>query len=85
MIQEPPIKEQMLKRIRATGKSEETFKTYWYWCDKFVQFVKAQTGTWKHPRECGLPSIRPYEGPCNDDVSGYLEVLFDSSFLWCIL
>jgi integron integrase len=47
------IREQMLNRIRATGRSEETFKTYWYWCEKFIRFVKDKTGQWKHPKDCG--------------------------------
>jgi integron integrase len=47
------IREQMLNRIRATGRSEETFKTYWYWCEKFIRFVKDKTGQWRHPKDCG--------------------------------
>ncbi len=34
------IKEQMLHRIRATGKSESTFKTYWHWCYQLVTEVE---------------------------------------------
>lgn len=60
MQKELPLKEQMLRRIRATGKSDETFKTYWYWCEKFILFVKAQTGTWKHPRECGRVEVEAW-------------------------
>jgi integron integrase len=51
------IREQMLNRIRATGRSEETFKTYWYWCEKFIRFVKDKTGEWKHPKDCGRDEV----------------------------
>lgn len=34
------IKKQMLHRIRATGRSEETFKTYWLWCERYITFLK---------------------------------------------
>lgn len=54
---ELPIKLQMLHRIRATGRSEETFKTYYYWCEKFFRFVAEQSGSWKHPRECGEADV----------------------------
>jgi hypothetical protein len=36
MNQPIPLKDQMLHRIRATGRSDETFKSYWYWCEKFI-------------------------------------------------
>jgi integron integrase len=57
---ELPIKTQMLNRIRATGRSEETFKTYWFWCEKFFRFVKDQSGSWKHPRECGRLEVEAW-------------------------
>lgn len=57
---ELPIKTQMLNRIRATGRSEETFKTYWFWCEKFFRFVKDQSGSWKHPRECGRAEVEAW-------------------------
>ncbi len=57
---ELPIKTQMLNRIRSTGRSEETFKTYWFWCEKFFRFVKDQSGSWKHPRECGRAEVEAW-------------------------
>jgi len=33
------IKQKMLHRIRATGRSESTFSTYWYWCEKYISFL----------------------------------------------
>lgn len=54
------IKDQMLNRIRATGRSDETFKTYWFWCEKFVRFVKDKTGDWKHPKDCGREDVEAW-------------------------
>jgi integron integrase len=54
------MKTQMLNRIRSKGMSEETFKTYWFWCEKFFRFVKDQTGDWKHPRECGRQEVEAW-------------------------
>ena len=51
------LKEQMLHRIRATGKSESTFKTYWHWCYQYLLFIKAESGVWRHPSECGRPEV----------------------------
>jgi len=60
MANELTLKQQMLNRIRATGKSEATFKTYWHWCDKFIRFVKEQTGQWKHPKDCGRDEVEAW-------------------------
>jgi site-specific recombinase XerD len=30
------IKQKMLHRIRVTGRSESTFSTYWYLCEKYI-------------------------------------------------
>jgi integron integrase len=57
---ELPLKTQMLYRIRATGRSEATFKSYWYWCEKFFRFVREQSGNWKHPRECGRDEVEAW-------------------------
>jgi integron integrase len=54
------MKKQMLERIRATGRSDETFKTYWYWCEKFFRFVKDRSGGWKHPKECGREEVQDW-------------------------
>jgi integron integrase len=54
------LKTQMLNRIQATGRSYETFKSYWYWCDKFLRFVRDMTGAWKHPKECGRDEVESW-------------------------
>lgn len=54
---ELPLKQQLLNRIRATGRSETTFKSYWFWCEKFFRFVRTANGFWKHPRECGRDEV----------------------------
>jgi len=58
------LKEQMLNRIRATGRSEATFSTYWHWCERYMRFVKEKAGAWKHPKDCG-----------RDEVEGWLSHL----------
>jgi len=32
-------REDMRERIRLQGKSSETFKTYWYWCDRYWDYA----------------------------------------------
>jgi integron integrase len=54
------LEQQMLNRIRATGRSEATFKTYWYWCEKFLRFVKDSTGQWTHPKDCGRDEVEKW-------------------------
>lgn len=62
------IRDKMLARIRATNKSDETFKTYWHWCERYFRFVRDQSGQWKHPGECG-----------RDEVELWLSSLANSS------
>jgi len=50
----------MLNRIRATGRSEATFSTYWHWCERYLRFVKEKTGAWKHPKECGRDEVEAW-------------------------
>lgn len=47
------LEAQMRQRIRTQGKSKETFKTYWFWCDKFIRFLKDKNGKWVHPNQVG--------------------------------
>lgn len=54
------LREQMLARIRATKKSDETFKTYWHWCERFFRFVYDQCGEWKHPKDCGRLEVEAW-------------------------
>lgn len=46
-MEKPTLKEQMLHRIRATGLSDETFKTYWYWCEQYIQFLKRNSNDFR--------------------------------------
>lgn len=62
------IRDKMLARIRATNKSDETFRTYWHWCERYFRFVRDQSGQWKHPGECG-----------RDEVESWLSSLANSS------
>jgi integron integrase len=43
------IKEKMLHRIRATGRSELTFKTYWGWCEKYIDFLRQHAEEFRNP------------------------------------
>jgi len=45
----PTLKEKMLHRIRATGRSEETFKAYWYWCEKYIAFLNSHATEFRNP------------------------------------
>lgn len=59
------LQERMLRRIRAQGKSDNTAKTYWHWCERFFRFVRdSNGGKWKHPNDCG-----------RDDVEAWLSSL----------
>ncbi len=40
-------RERMLHRIRAAGLSESTFKTYWQWCDKYIDYLHANASELK--------------------------------------
>jgi integron integrase len=40
MSKRESAREDMRERIRLQGKSRETFKTYWYWCDKYWNFIE---------------------------------------------
>lgn len=55
------LSEQLLRKIRVQGKSDETAKTYWHWCERFMRFVRDQnSGQWKHPKDCGKPEIEAW-------------------------
>lgn len=54
------LETQMLRTIRRQGKSDETHKTYWHWCDQFMRFVKQRDGRWRHPNECGRPEVEAW-------------------------
>lgn len=43
------LKDEMQRRLRMQGKSDETHKTYWSWCERFIRFAKNQRGEWVHP------------------------------------
>lgn len=45
------LREQMLQRIRTQGKSDETFKTYWHWCERYLRWIHDRRGEWVHPKE----------------------------------
>lgn len=54
------LKEQMRLKIRAQGKSRQTFKTYWYWCEKFLRYVKKLNGEWRHPSQLGKTDVEDW-------------------------
>lgn len=54
------LREQMLRRVRAQGRSGNTFRTYWHWCERFIRFARDQYGEWKHPRELGRADVESW-------------------------
>lgn len=34
------LQQRLKERLYVQGKERTTFKTYWYWCDKFLQYCK---------------------------------------------
>lgn len=54
------LREKMLARVRAKKQSDETFKTYWHWCEKFMLFVRHQSGQWRHPKDCGRAEVEAW-------------------------
>lgn len=57
MATEPPLKERIQRKIKLQGKSHETFKTYWDYCEKFLRFCRSHYGDWKHPTQMGRDDI----------------------------
>lgn len=47
------LKEQLRRKIKVQGKSRETFKTYWHWCENFIRFSYRRLGDWElaHPEK----------------------------------
>ena len=58
------LRDELVARIRAQGKSEETAKSYWNWIARYLRFVKLRRGEWVHPAELG-----------RGDVEGWLSDL----------
>lgn len=53
------LKQQLQHAIRTNGKSYNTFKTYWGWCERFLRFSKAE-GQWVHPRDMGEAEVETF-------------------------
>jgi len=56
-------RDDMRERIRLQGKSRETFKTYWYWCDRYWDYTKNNKpiGGWENAEQAAtawLSSLR---------------------------
>ena len=54
------LKQQMRERIRMQGKSDQTFKTYWHWCERFLRFVRDKNGKWIHPSDLGVNDVERF-------------------------
>lgn len=55
------LEQQLKERIRAQGKSSNTFKTYWGWCYRFLVFVRDQNGgEWIHPKTIGRVEVEMF-------------------------
>ncbi len=51
------LKERMLHRIRVMGLEYSTFKTYWYWCERYLRFCRDERGDWIEPDKCGRAEV----------------------------
>ena len=51
------LKERMLSRIRVMGLRDKTFKTYWFWCERYIRFLRKPHGTWVDPDTCGKAEV----------------------------
>jgi integron integrase len=63
MSKRESAREDMRERIRLQGKSRETFKTYWYWCEKYWDFIEQRkpSGGWESAEQAAtawLSSLR---------------------------
>ena len=55
------LKEQMLRKIKAQGKSYKTFETYWHYCEQFLVYLRDRNnGSWLHPDQAGRPEIESW-------------------------
>lgn len=54
------LKQQMLHRIRSQGKSDNTFKTYWHWCERFLRWIRDRRGGWIHPKDLGESDVEAW-------------------------
>lgn len=54
------LKERMLNRIRVMGLEDTTFKTYWFWCQRYIRFLRKPDGTWVDPETCGKPEVEQW-------------------------
>jgi site-specific recombinase XerD len=49
------------RKIRAQGKSRETFKTYSKWCKDYFLWLKQENdGAWKHPKDAGKDKVEAW-------------------------
>lgn len=56
------------RKIRAQGKSRETFKTYAKWCKDYFLWLKENNGgAWKHPNEAGKPEVEAWLTSLSND------------------
>jgi integron integrase len=54
------LKERMLDRIRVMGLEDTTFKTYWFWSEKYIRFLRKADGTWVDPATCGKNEVEQW-------------------------
>jgi len=57
MTTELPLRDRMKRKIKLQGKADETFNTYWDYCEKFLRFSRNHYGDWKHPTQMGRDDI----------------------------
>ena len=50
------LKEQMLRKIKAQGKSFKTFETYWHYCEQYLQVLTRLLSDAYNANSTGLAS-----------------------------
>jgi integron integrase len=47
------LETQLREMIRTQGKADSTAEAYWFWCQRFILFLRANFGSWVHPKDAG--------------------------------
>ena len=54
------LHDQFHQVARFRQVSLRTEEAYWDWAHRFMKFCKAQTGTWRHPRDTGVSEVQAF-------------------------
>lgn len=54
------LEEQLRRKIQTQGKSPQTAKTYWHYCEGFLRFLRKRNGHWTHPNQAGKEEVEAW-------------------------